>query len=126
MTLADMKDVLRKNPPKTGVSAVTIGTIKAKDAIANLFAAVDASQRGGDVSIRISSAEVIIPAQLQNTVELTGSSLAIKFPAKKPRIRIGSGWLGVSQEVSSVEVDNGRSLATLGIAGCPDLCFTLE
>ncbi len=124
MDLATVKDLLAKNPPKNAPRAVTIGTVKGREAIAKLLDSL--SHQNGTATVELGSASVVLPEQLTSTLALSRDAASVSFPGVKPRVKVGTGWLSVAREVAGFKTDRATGLLTISVVSFPDLVFTLE
>lgn len=108
--------------PAQAISGVTVGTVRAREALDNIFSAVQQSPNG--CSVRFGQSLISIPAKMQQTVELDGTRLRVAFNGTKPTVSYGSGWLKVARSVSSITIT--RELLTVGVDGFPDLALRVE
>lgn len=108
--------------PAQAIGGVTVGTIRARESIDQIFNAIRHSPNG--CGVQFGQVIVNIPAQMQQTVDLDGSRLRIVFSGTKPTVSYGSGWLKVARSVSSVTMT--RELLTVGVDGFPDLALRTE
>ncbi len=123
-SLAELKQRLQRHPPINAPRAVTIGTVKGREAIAKLLDSLQ--HQNGTATVELGSASVVLPEQLTSTLALSRDAASVSFPAVKPRVKVGTGWLSVAREVAGFKADRSTGLLTISVVSFPDLVFTLE
>lgn len=122
MTLGELKAALKMYPPPKPVAAVTVGTIRGREAMEAVFQAF--RDTGQNHVIQLGSAELVLPHQVTSTLSLSHGELAVEFSGDKPRVKYGSGWFSASRTIRGFVATN--SLLTIRVDNCPDLAFVLE
>jgi hypothetical protein len=100
------------------MGSVTVGKIDGK-ALRAFQASIPV-----DGVIQFGAAKFTIPKSMATQIDISPERQAVKFTSTKPRLSYGSGWLSVSQAVSSVVAT--RETLTIALDGFPDLVLKVE
>lgn len=125
VSMPQLKEMLAKNRPAnqpSTVGAVTIGTIRAKEALAAVFAGI--KNTGSESVVTLGQASIVVPAEMPSTWVVEAESMQLRFTGRKPRLRLGTSFFSVGREVAGIKIT--PNVVMVSIDGFPDLAFAVE